>query len=176
MAQPRVPGSDEGIELPCGERVPAQTFDLGMREYDCACGETHAVVMDSHPLARFVPEFFVAALRETTETDDEFDAFGTPHALAMVREEFPEAVVSADRSGEGSVGYALVWVAAFDARRLHKIVVELLVEMVEHAVSHADDDAAVRAFEDQLAKFEIEAFVDAYRAERSFEDEFDTAI
>jgi hypothetical protein len=175
MAEPRVPGS-AGIDLPCGETVPAQTFDLGMREYECACGETHAVVMDSHPLSRFVPEFFVETLRETTDTDDEFDAFGTPHALAMVREEFPDRVVSADRSGEGSVGYALLWVAEFDSRRLHEIVVELLVEMVEHAVSHADDDAAVAEFEAHLTEFDIEAFVDVYRAERSFEDEFDTAI
>lgn len=176
MTQPRVPGSDDGVALPCGETVPAQAFDLGMREYSCDCGDVHAVVMDSHPLARFVPEFFVETLRETTETDDEFEAFGTPHALAMVREEFPDQVVSADRSGEGSVGYALLWVAEFDSRRLHEVVVDLLVEMVAHAVSHADDTPAVDDFESQLQQFDIDEFVDLYRAERSFDDEFDTAL
>jgi hypothetical protein len=177
MTEPRVPGGrGAAIDLPCGETVSPGTFDLGMREYDCACGASHAVVMDIHPLARFVPEFFVDTLRETIETDDEFEEFTTAHALAMVREEFPDQVVSVDRSDDGHVGYALLWVADFDSRRLHEVVVELLVELVEHAVSHADDDATLREFETHLQEFDVAAVVDAYREEREFEDEYDTAI
>jgi hypothetical protein len=175
MARPRVPGSEDDIELPCGEAVSLHAFDLGMREYECACGECHAVVMDSHPLARFVPEFFVETLRETIDTDDQFEEFETAHVLGMVREEFPEQVASVDCSDDGHVGYALLWVTDFDARRLHELVVELLVELVEHAVSHADD-AATAEFEAYLAEFDVETFVETYRAEREFEDEFDTAI
>jgi len=74
------------------------------------------------------------------------------------------------------VGYGLLWVADYDARRLHEVVVELLVELVEHAVSHADDEAVVSEFEADLAAFDVAAFVDAYRAERNLEDEFDTMV
>jgi len=177
MAEPRVPGEpDEIIELPCGERVHAHDLDLGVRELACECGERHAVVMDIHPLGRFVPEFFVDTLRETIRTDDEFDQFNTAHALAMVREEFPEQVASGDLSGDGSVGYALVWVTAFDSRTLHETVVELLVELMEHAISHAEDGPTIQEFEAQLAEFDVEQFVDAYREKREFEDEHDTAI
>jgi len=41
----------------------------------------------------------------------------------------------------------MAWVTEFDSRRLHEIVVELVVELMEHAVSHADDDEALSAFE-----------------------------
>ena len=65
MAEPRVPGSDGAdIELPCGESVAVHDLDMGLREYECPCGETHAVVMDVHPLGRFVPEFLADVLRE----------------------------------------------------------------------------------------------------------------
>ena len=62
--------------------------------------------------------------------------------------------------------------AGFDPRSLHRVVVELLVELMNHAVEHAGNDAAVREFEAQLAQFDVAAFVDAYRRER----EFDTPV
>ena len=132
--------------------------------------------MDAHPIARFVPEFLVEVLRETIETDDEFESFSTPHLLAMVAEEFPEEVASTDCSEDGQVGYALVWVADFDSRRLHEVVVELVVELMEHAVSHAEDGTALSEFEERMAEFEVETFVEEYRDQRDFEDEYDTAI
>jgi len=177
MPEPRVPGQpDETLDLPCGEQIDARDLDLGVRELDCECGDDHAVVTDAHPLGRFVPEFLTETLRETIRTDDEFDQFNTAHALAMVREEHPEKVADADVSGDGSVGFALVWVTEFDARELHTIVVELIVELMEHAISHAEEGPTVEEFEEQLAEFDVEAFVDAYRAERDFEDEYDTAV
>ncbi|MFB6233391.1 MAG: DUF5815 family protein [Haloarculaceae archaeon] len=177
MAQPGVPGGpSHALELPCGEAVSARSLDLGVREFACDCGDDHAVVMDPHPLARFVPEFLVDILRETIDTDDEFETFSTPHLMAMVSEEFPEEVAAADCSEDGQVGYALLWVADFDSRRLHEVVVELVVELMEHAVSHADSDDAVTEFERQMGEFDVERFVDQYRQERDFEDEHDTAI
>ena len=177
MPEPRVPGEPDGIiELPCGEEVHAHNLDLGVREFTCECGETHAVVMDVHPLGRFVPEFLVDTLRETIRTDDRFEQFSTAHALAMVREEYPNRVASADLSGDGGVGYALVWVTDFDSRELHRIVVELLVELMEHAISHADAGPTVAEFEQQMAEFDVDGFVDAYRRERELEDEHDTAL
>ena len=89
-----------------------------MRAYDCACGHSHGVVTDAHPLGRFVPEMLVDIL--------------------------------------------------------HAVVVELLVELMDHAVGHAENETATREFEQQLAQFDVEAFVDAYREQRDFEDEFDT--
>ena len=83
--------------------------------------------------------------------------------------EFPEAVVGTDVSENTDVGYAWVWVADFDSRRLHEVVVELVVELMDHAVSHADDEAARNEFESQLHEFDVEAFVEAYRRERDFE-------
>jgi hypothetical protein len=147
---------------------------MGLRDYECPCGERHAVVMDVHPLSRWVPEELVRTLEASVETTDEFGQFGTPHVLGMVLEEFPEAVVSADVSDDGSVGYAMVWVTDFDARRLHEVVVELLVELMEHALSHAEDETAASQFEQQMLQFDVSEFVEAYRAERDFEDEFDT--
>ncbi len=177
MTTPRVPGTgDERLSLPCGETVHPHDIDLGMREYHCPCGERHAVVTDAHPLARFVPEFLVETLRETIETDDEFPEFATPHALGMVMEEFPKKVVSADCSDDGTVGYALLWVSDFDSRRLHEIIVELLLELMEHAISHAEDGPTAAEFESLLADFDLEEFVELYRVERDFENEFDTAM
>jgi len=177
MAEPRVPGQPDGeLDLPCGERIHAHDLDLGVREFECACGDAHAVVMDVHPLGRFVPEFLVETLRETVDTDDEFGEFTTAHVLAMVREEYPDEVASADLSGDGEVGYALVWVTDFGARKLHRTVVELLVELMEHAVSHAEAKATVEEFEQYLAEFDTGAFVDAYREKRDLESEHDRAI
>jgi len=173
MSEPRVPGSDSEVTLPCGETVGPAKVDMGMRELSCACGATHAVVTDVHPPSRFVPEAMVADLRAVVETADEFEQFGTPHLLGMVSEEFPDEVASLDVAEDGTVGYATLWVTAFDARRLHEVVVELVVEMMEHALSHADDTAAREQFREQLDAFDVEAFVEQYRREREFRDEHD---
>lgn len=176
MAEPRVPGEDgTKLELPCGETVRPVDLDMGMRELDCVCGERHAVVVDAHPVSRFVPESIVDVLRDSIETDDEFPEFGTAHVMGMVVEEFPERSAVADVSDDGRVGYALVWMTDFDARRLHEIVVELLVELMEHAISHGDEETAEQ-FERQMLEFDIEAFVEEYRREREFDSEFDTPI
>jgi hypothetical protein len=177
MPEPRVPGGgSEELSLACGESVDPRRLDLGMRSFECDCGDTHAVVMDVHPPSRFVPEFLVDILRETIETDDEFDEFGTPHVMGVLMEEFPEDVVTLDKSDDGNVGYGLLWVTEFDDRELHEIVVELLVELMEHAISHADSTEAMSAFEEQMLEFDVDAFVEQYRAERNLETEHDTAI
>ncbi|ELY61793.1 hypothetical protein C491_00015 [Natronococcus amylolyticus DSM 10524] len=178
MAEPRVPGSepDDHLELPCGKTLDPHEIDLGMREYACSCGETHAVVTDVHPPSRFFPESFVVVLQELVETDDEFDEFGTPHLLGVTMEEFPEAVVTHDASDDGAVGYSMLWVTDFDARRLHEIVVELVVELMEHAISHAEDDAAITEFEEQMLEFDVSEFVEQYRRQREFESEHDRAL
>jgi hypothetical protein len=177
MAEPRVPGSEGAdIELPCGETVAVHDLDMGLREYACDCGASHAVVMDVHPMGRFVPEFLADVLRETIDTADEFDEFTTAHLMGVVMEEVPEDVVSEDVSDDGSVGYSLLWLTDFDSRRLHEIVVELVVELMDHAVSHADDETAASEFEQWLHEFDVEAFVDQYREERNLESEHDTAI
>ncbi|AXR79049.1 DUF5815 family protein [Natrarchaeobaculum sulfurireducens] len=178
MAAPRVPGpaDDRRLELPCDEAIDPHDLDLGMRELTCSCGSTHAVVTDVHPPSRFFPESLVAVLAETIESDDEFETFGTPHLLGIVMEEFPEKVVVHDASDDGAVGYTLVWVTDFDARRLHEIIVELVVELMEHAISHAEDDDARRDFESQMLEFDVSAFVEEYRAQRDFQGEHDTAL
>lgn len=172
MATPRVPG-DEAIELPCGESVSLSELDMGLREYSCSCGERHAVVMDVHPPSRFVPEGIVEVLRETVETTDEAEEFGTLHIMGIVLEEFPEQVVAEDLSENGQVGYSMLWLTDFDSQRLHVIVVELLVELMEHAISHSEDSGATTEFEEQMLEFDVEAFVDDYRNARDFENEFD---
>ncbi len=172
MTTPRVPG-DEAISLPCGESVSLAALDMGMREYACSCGERHAVVMDVHPPSRFVPESIVEVLRETVETADDLGEFGTIHIMGIVLEEFPERVVAEDVSENGQVGYSMLWLTDFDSRRLHEIVVELLVELMEHAISHSEDSGATTEFERQMLDFDIEAFVSEYRAQRDFESEFD---
>lgn len=171
MTKPGVPGDDaRTIDLPCGETVRATDLDLGMREFDCACGDVHAVVVDVHPPERFLPEFLIDLLREAVETSsEEMPEFDTPHLLGVVLEEFPERVAVADLSDEGDVGYALLWVTDFDSRRLHEVVVELVIELMEHAVSHADDDAAIQEFEQRMVEFDVSAFVDQYRAERDLD-------
>ncbi|WP_181691163.1 DUF5815 family protein [Natronomonas sp. LN261] len=175
MPTPRVPGDDDRLELPCGETVRAVDLDMGLRELECDCGGHHALVVDAHPISRFVPESIVDVLAGSIETDDEFPEFGTPHVMGMVLEEFPEKVSVADVSDDGRVGYALIWIADFDARRLHEIVVELLVELMEHAASHGDEATATR-FEQQMLEFDVAAFVEEYRHEREFDSEFDTPV
>ncbi|WP_254535383.1 DUF5815 family protein [Halomarina litorea] len=176
MAEPRVPGgSPRELSLPCGRTVDLHDLDMGMRDYECPCGERHAVVMDMHPLSRWVPEDLVAVLREAVDTTTESE-FDTMHVMGMVLEEFPEQVVSVDASEDGHVGFALVWAADFDSRRLHEVVVELLVELMEHAVSHASDDGAMTEFEEQMLQFDVREFVDQYRDQRDFADEFDRPV
>lgn len=165
MAEPRIPGESEGLELPCGESVRPHQLDLGMRELSCRCGETHAVVMDVHPPTRFLPRFLVDVLRNGIETVDEFDTFGTPHLMGLVLEEFPGDLVSHDASDDGMVGYAMLWIADFDARRLHETIVELVIELMDHAVSHADENA-VSEFEEAMLTFDVSEFVEQYRDER----------
>jgi hypothetical protein len=177
MADPRVPGGGATeLELPCGRSLRVSDLDMGMRDYACGCGADHAVVMDVHPLSRWVPEAIVDTLRETVETADDFEEFGTVHLMGIVLEEFPEQVTSLDVSEDGSVGYAMVWTTGFDSRRLHEVIVELLVELMEHAVSHATEDDAASAFETQMLEFDVEEFVTAYREQRGFETEFDRAV
>lgn len=176
MPEPRVPGGGERMELPCGESVSPREFDLGQREFDCDCGGTHAIVTDAHPLSRFVPEDIAAQLRAVIDTDDEYDEFSMPHLMGSVMEEFPDEVAVRDVSEDGQVGAALIWVADFDTRRLHHVVVELLVELMDHAVGHVDDESIQAEFESQMAEFDVERFVEAYRDQRDFEDEYDSAV
>ncbi|MFB6198601.1 MAG: DUF5815 family protein [Halobacteriaceae archaeon] len=193
MKQPRVPDSPESgdereanespvttaLELPCGEQVDAiNDVDLGMREINCKCGNDHAVVLDVHPPSRFLPESIVATLQEVIEARDadEVGEFGTAHLMGMVLEEMPEKMVSTDVSGSNSAGYALVWITDHNARELHELVVELVVEMMDHAIGHSSDPATREEFEEYLEQFDVEEFVRAYRSERDFEDETDTPI
>jgi hypothetical protein len=165
------------LDLPCGHERSVRDLDMGLREFDCRCGQTHAVVMDMHPLSRFVPEFLVEVLTETIEpAEDDFEEFTTAHVMGIVIEEFPDDVAVADVAEDGSVGYALVWATDFDSRRLHEVVVELLVELMDHAVSHAEDDAVAEQFEAEMLEFDVSAFVDQYRAQRDMESEHDTPI
>lgn len=179
MTEPRVPGTEEDddwVDLPCGEQAHVQDFDLGMREYACSCGDAHAVVMDMHPPSRFVPEAIVDVLKQAVEPadGDQFEEFGTPHLMGAVMEDVPEDVTAVDAQENGSVGYALLWVTTMDARDLHEVVVELVVELMDHAVSHAETEGPKSEFETQMHDFDVEAFVDQYRSEREFEDEYDT--
>jgi len=173
MSGPSVPGGrGEELTLPCGKKKRARDLDMGMREFDCACGDAHAVVMDVHPPDRFLPEFLVEVLREAIDTtSDEMPEFGTPHLMGIVLEEFPDQVVAADCTDDQDVGWAMLWVTDFDSRRLHEVVVELVVELMEHAVSHADDDAAMREFESRMVDFDVPAFVEQYREERDLSSE-----
>ncbi|MFB6096269.1 MAG: DUF5815 family protein [Haloferacaceae archaeon] len=173
MATPRVPGGGgETLELACGEEIRVRDLDMGMREFECPCGDAHAVVMDVHPPERFLPEFLVEVLREAIETtSEEMPEFDTPHLLGVVLEEFPDRVAVADASDDQDLGFSMVWVTDFDSRRLHEIVVELVVELMEHAVSHAEDDGAMTEFEQQMLEFDVEEFVDQYRARRDLSED-----
>lgn len=177
MAGPRVPGGrGEKLELPCGETKSVYELDMGMREFSCSCGDRHAVVVDVNPLSRFVPEFLADTIRATVDTADESPEFSITHLMGIVLEEFPERVVSADTAEDGEVGYTMVWVTDFDSRRLHEIAVELIVELMEHAISHAENEEAMSEFEQQMLEFDVESFVEEYRREREFESEHDTAV
>ncbi|MFC6733489.1 MULTISPECIES: DUF5815 family protein [unclassified Haladaptatus] len=176
MSEPRVPGSrDASLTLACGESVDVRQFDMGMREFTCDCGEVHAIVMDVHPLGRFVPEFLEAVLQETIDTASGAE-FGTLHMMGIVKEEFPKKVVSKDVSNDGQLGCSMLWVSHFDDRRLHEIVVELIIELMEHAVSHAEDDSAMSEFEEQMLSFDVAEFVEEYRSQRDFHSATDQPV
>lgn len=177
MTEPHVPGQSGGpITLPCGESIRLDALDLGMRAWGCGCGAEHAVVMDVHPLSRWIPESVETVLRETIDTADEFDAFGTVHLMGLVLEEYPDAVAAVDVSDHDALGASVVWITEMDPRRLHEIIVELLVELMDHAMSHADDETAQADFQASMRTFDIEAFVESYRADREFSDETDYAV
>ncbi len=173
MPEPRVPGGrGDELELPCGRTKYVHDFDLGMREFDCSCGESHAVVMDVHPPDRFLPEFLVEVLQEAIETTSaEMPEFGTPHLLGIVLEEFPNKVVSNDASNDQDVGFSMLWVSDFDSQRLHEIIVELVIELMEHAVSHGEDENALTQFEQQMLEFDVSEFVSEYRAQRDLSED-----
>jgi hypothetical protein len=118
----------------------------------------------------------VEVLRATIDTDDDLGEFGTAHVMGVVLEEFPEEVVSENVEDDQDVGYALVWVTDFDSRRLHEIVVELLVELMEHAVSHAENGDAMSQFEEDMLNFDVSEFVEQYRRERDFSGPHDQAV
>ncbi len=169
MATPRIPGSDpDAVALPCDGEVQLTELDLGMREYACGCGETHAIVMDVHPPTRFFPEAVVDVLRETIDPADA-DELGTRHLMGLVIEEYPDSVVATDVSENGYLGCHQVWITDFDSRRLHEVLVELVVEVMDHAMSHTEDADAQSAFAERLAAFDVSSFVEQYREERSLE-------
>jgi len=128
--------------------------------------------MDVHPPDRFLPEFLIEVLQEAIETtSEEMPEFGTPHLLGIVLEEFPEEVVSYDATEEPDVGFALLWIADFDSRTLHERIVELVIELMEHAVSHADDASSLTEFEAKMHEFDVAEFVSQYREERDLDAE-----
>lgn len=171
MTEPRVPsGGGDTVELPCGEQIGVREIDMGMREFHCDCGDTHAVVTDVHPPDRFLPEFLVGTLQDAIETtSEELPEFGTPHLLGIVLEEFPNDLVAEDVSEDQDVGYTMLWISSFDARRLHEVIVELVIELMEHAVSHSENPNAVTEFEERMLEFDVADFVDQYREERNVE-------
>lgn len=176
MSQPTDPTAGSGIELPCGEVVDRSALDMGMREFPCGCGSTHAVVMDVHPLGRWIPDQVGDVLRATIEPTDEYDRFETIHVMGLVLEEYPGAVTASDASDDPAVGYALVWITDFDARELHRIVVELLIELMDHVIGHSEDADIRTEFDTQLADFDVESFVDEYRDQRDLSDPHDRPI
>ena len=170
MATPRIPGTDpDAVDLTCGERVPISHFDLGMREFSCACGSTHGVVMDVHPPERFLPPEVVDVLRHVVEPDDG-GQFDTHHLLGLVLEEFPDRVIDANVADNGHIGCQSLWVSEFDSRRLHAVIVDLVLELMDHAMTHSKDEEARSTFASSLATFDVEEFVERYRDERDLED------
>ena len=174
--QPGVPDEPEGgaIELPCGETITADDLDLGMREVDCACGSTHAVVMDPHPPTRFLPTEVAEDLAATVSaTGTDTEGFGTVALMGLVMDSVPEEIVAYDAAEDGTTGFAVAWIAEVDARALHEIVVETVLSIMAEAVTEAGNPDAEASFAEARAEFDVEGFVDEYRDVRDFEDEFD---
>ena len=161
------------ILLSCGVSIDSHRIDLGMRELKCECGGMHAVVTDINPLTRFLPEFLVDSLEEIIEVVDseKWGEFGMTHVMGLVMEDFPEEVVFFDASEDGYLGYSGLWVSIFDSWRLHEIIVELVIEIMEHAMSHSDDENAMGDFEEKMSLFDITEFVKEYRMERDLNPE-----
>lgn len=176
MTSPRIPSEAGSVMLPCDQVVERDSFDMGMREFECTCGSTHAVVMDVHPLSRWIPESVSNVFQETIEPSDEFTEFGTIHLMGIVLEEYPESITVDNATDDPSVGYALLWIADFDTRELHRIIVELLITLIDHAIGHTDDAAINSQFDEQLQEFDVEEFVDQYREMRDWRDERDTPL
>ncbi|MDX1747341.1 MAG: DUF5815 family protein, partial [Halobacteriales archaeon] len=88
------------------------------------------------------------------------------HLMGMVLEEMPADIGVVDASEDGNVGWTMAWVAQPDARRLHEIIVELVVELMDHALSHAEDATAVEEFEAWMHEFDVPTFVEQYRTDR----------
>lgn len=155
------------VELPCGQTVAAWEIDLGLRELVCPCGDRHAVVVDGHPPTRFLPEELINALRSVTQTADSFDQFDTPHLIGLIIEHEPAAVTTIEAEDIGEVGYAMAWITTFDAVSLHERIVTEVLELMDHAMSHAGDTDRAE-FEAYLQQFDVETFVTEYRDRREF--------
>ncbi|MFB6162907.1 MAG: DUF5815 family protein [Halococcoides sp.] len=177
MPVPGVPTDDDPeLELPCGETVDAREFDLNTSEIDCECGEAHGVVLDTDPLTRFVPDQMARILEETVKPRETDHTFGTLHAMGMLADEVPQTVASADVSENGDLGFNYVWVSDFTAREVHVLLVQLLVDLMDHAVDEVGDDSIKSQFTEQLEGLDVEEFVDQYRTERSFEGPEDSPV
>jgi hypothetical protein len=177
--QPGVPDEPEGgtIQLPCGETITADDLDLGMREVDCACGASHAVVMDPHPPTRFLPTEVAEDLAATVSAaGTETEEFGTIALMGLVMDAVPEEIVAYDAAEDGTTGFAVAWIADVDARELHEIVVETVLSIMAEAVTAAGNADAEASFAKARAEFDVEGFVDEYRAVRDFDDEFDKPV
>lgn len=165
MATPRVPGRAEEISLPCGRSIDPTAIDLGMRDLHCACGENHGIVLDVHPPTRFFPSEVVDVLQATVEPADGGE-FGTRHLMGMAVEEFPETLEMTDVRENPQLGCQYVWVSSFDSPRLHSVLVELVLELMDHAMSHSEDIDAREEFSGTLEAFDVDTFVQRYREER----------
>lgn len=132
--------------------------------------------MQSHPPTRFLPKALIETLRATTETADSFEEFGMAHLIGLLIETEPELVTTIDASEHGNVGFALAWITTVDARTLHERIVARVLDVMEHAMEHADDDKAQTEFEAERKQFDIETFVTEYRQQREFKGPSDTAV
>jgi hypothetical protein len=174
--QPGVPDDPEPgpIELPCGESITAGDLHLGMRELRCDCGAAHAVVLDPHPPTRFLPTSVAEVLAETLATEGtDGEEFDTVALMGLLMDAYPERIVTHDAAEDGTTGYALAWIAEFDARELHERVVETVLGVMAEAVTEAGNEDATAAFTDHRSEFDVGEFVAEYREVRDFEDEFD---
>lgn len=174
MTQPGVPSlpNDSTVELPCGETVSTDDLDLGMREYECECGSSHAVVLDPHPPTRFLPETVTDVLVNTLQIDGrEENRFDTNALMGLVQDRHSDRIVTLDAAEDGTIGFALAWIADFDSYTLHEIVVETVLELMSRAVDDGGNESARKAFTEHRADLDVEAFVSQYREVRNFDAE-----
>jgi hypothetical protein len=163
----------EPIVLSCGVTINSHEIDLGMRELKCECGNLHAVVTDVNPLTRFLPDFLVNSLAQVIEVVDSerWGGFGMAHIMGLVIEECPEEVTFFDSKEDGYLGYSALWITEFNSFKLHEMIVELIIEIMEHAVSHSKNEISIQEFEKQMLSFNISEFVEKYREERDLDPE-----